>query len=134
VEGKFRTGKAVASGGAEGEAEAEAEAEAETGSGSSDSSSSSGNVPIVRGGVAVVVVGERTGEPFVISESTENRDTGRGFPKLSRLNRSGRGGVGLDTLGAGARMVGICMCIGFGPGLGLGLEVELGTGTGLSVN
>jgi len=81
------------------------------------SSSSSGNVDIRLGGV--FAPGDRIGEfPVVTSESIEKRDIGLGFPKLSRLNRSGRGGVGL-TAAAGARVV--------GPELD---EV----GTGLSVN
>jgi len=33
--------------------------------------------------------GDRTGEPLVNSESAEKCETGRGLPKLSRLNRSG---------------------------------------------
>lgn len=69
----------------------------------------------------VVELGERIGEPVVMSESTEKRDTGLGFPKLSRLNRSGRGGVGL-TDGAGANMVGI------------DVDKDVLGGTGLSVN
>lgn len=81
------------------------------------SSSSSGNVDIRLGGVCPP--GDRIGEfPVVISESIENRDIGLGFPKESRLNRSGLGGVGL-TAAAGARVV--------------GTEFE-DTGTGGSVN
>jgi hypothetical protein len=80
------------------------------------SSSSSSKVDIRLGGV--VELGDRIGEPLVMSESTEKRDTGLGFPKLSRLNRSGRGGVGL-TFGAGAKIV--------------GTDVEV-DGTGLSIN
>jgi hypothetical protein len=82
-------------------------------------SSSSGKVDIRLGGV--LDPGDRIGElPAVTSESIENRDIGLGFPKLSRLNRSGRGGVGF-TAAAGARVV--------------GPEFEFEEdGTGLSVN
>jgi hypothetical protein len=81
------------------------------------SSSSSANVDIRLGGVCPP--GDRIGElPVVISESIENLDIGLGFPKLSRLNRSGRGGVGL-TAAAGAKVV--------------GTEFDV-TGTGGSVN
>jgi hypothetical protein len=81
------------------------------------SSSSSANVDIRLGGVCPP--GDRIGElPVVISESIENREMGLGLPKLSRLNRSGRGGVGL-TAAAGARVV--------------GTEFDV-TGTGGSVN
>ena len=41
------------------------------------------------------------GEPVVISESAEKREMALGLPKLSRENRSGRGGVGLGG-GVGA--------------------------------
>ena len=53
-----------------------------------------------RGGVSRV----RIGEPLVISESTEKRDTGRGSPKLSRLALSGRGGIRLGPA-AGAKLI-----------------------------
>lgn len=79
----------------------------------SSSASSSARVDIRLGGVRLG--GDRIGEPFVTSESAENRDVGRGLPKLSRLNRSGLGGVGLTT-GGGASAVGM--------GIGEGDEEE----------
>lgn len=80
-------------------------------------SSSSANVDIRLGGVCPPE--DRMGElPVVMSESMENREIARGFPKLSRLNRSGRGGVGF-TAAAGASVV--------------GTEFD-DDGTGLSVN
>jgi len=87
------------------------------------SSSSSGKVDIRLGGV--FVPGDRMGEfPVVTSESIENREMGLGFPKLSRLNRSGRGGVGF-TAAAGASVV--------GPELDPDPDPDP-EGTGLSVN
>lgn len=112
-DGRLRTGK-------EG-ARLDPEATAGRSSATTSSASSSGRVDIRLGGVRFG--GERIGEPLVMSESAENRDTGRGLPKLSRLKRSGRGGVGL-TVGGGART-------GTGMGMGEGEEVEE---TGPSVN
>jgi hypothetical protein len=65
------------------------------------------SVGIPRGGVCAT--GDFTGEPIVMSESAEKRDTR--FPKLSLEYRSGRGGVGL-IVGAGTG-VGAGMDIGF---------------------
>lgn len=59
--------------------------------------SSSGNDARALEGLCVEV--ERPGEPFVISESMENRDTG--FPSESRENRSGCG-IGLGGGGGAA--------------------------------
>jgi hypothetical protein len=56
---------------------------------------SSVTVGMARGGVCET--GDLIGEPFVMSESTEKREIGRGFPKLSLEKRSGRGGVGLPA-------------------------------------
>lgn len=57
----------------------------------------------------VCATGDLTGEPIVMSESAEKRDTR--FPKLSLEYRSGRGGVGL-TAGRGAGMdIGLDICV-----------------------
>jgi len=64
--------------------------------------------------VGLRVEGDRTEDPLVMSESAEKREIGRGLPKLSRLKRSGCGGVGFGGGGGGLLEIGVG---GDGPGL-----------------